>query len=753
MVKRSRLVAFLLIILLIFSGLGITGKDILQGIKLGLDLQGGFEVLYEVKPAKEGQKIDRDALTATVETLYNRIDVLGVSEPYIQIEGENRIRVQLAGVRDQNEAREILATEANLTFRDVNDNLLMDGSDLVEGGAKQSFDELGRPNVVLKLKDARKFGDITRKIVNMPPGENLLIIWMDFEEGTDSFRETGADNEKVISAARVDQVFNQDSVSIVGNFTPEEATTLANLLNAGALPVQLDEVFSTSVGAQFGEQALDKTVLAGIIALIAIFVFMIAYYRLPGLVATIALAVYLYLTLLVFNLMHGVLTLPGIAAVILGLGMAVDANVITYERFKEELKVGRPLQAAYKVGSSVSLTSIIDANLTSLLAAFVLFFYGTSSVKGFATLLIVSILVSFITAVYGSRFLLGLLVKSNLFKSPVWYGVRQKDIRDLRENVETIDLPTKFDGINFVQNRKKFFIFSGAVLAIGLVSLLAFKLNLGIDYSHGTRIDVFADQSISAEEYQEHLKKLGIETDDIVISGDEKNIGVARTQQVLSQEEIAGLKAYFNDEYGKEPNVSTVSPMVGKELAKNAMIAVLLASVGIILYVAVRFEMRMSVPAVLALFFDAFLIITVFSLTRFEVDLTFIAAVLTIIGYSINDTIVTFDRIRENMRKRKRIKKAEEIADIVNRSLRQTLGRTVITTITTLIAVASLLIFGSEAIFNFSFALFIGLIAGVYSSLFIAAQLYYVWKAKELKTKGVLITFKEKKKFSDEPQV
>src|SRR5690606_33333333 len=182
----------------------------------------------------------RDALTATVETLYNRIDVLGVSEPYIQIEGENRIRVQLAGVRDQNEAREILATEANLTFRDVNDNLLMDGSDLVEGGAKQSFDELGRPNVVLKLKDARKFGDITRKIVNMPPGENLLIIWMDFEEGTDSFRETGADNEKVISAARVDQVFNQDSVSIVGNFTPEEATTLANLLNAGALPVQLD---------------------------------------------------------------------------------------------------------------------------------------------------------------------------------------------------------------------------------------------------------------------------------------------------------------------------------------------------------------------------------------------------------------------------------------------------------------------------------------------------------------------------------
>ena len=199
--------------------------------------------------------------------------------------------------------------------------------------------------------------------------------------------------------------------------------------------------------------------------------------------------------------------------------------------------------------------------------------------------------------------------------------------------------------------------------------------------------------------------------------------------------------------------MSTVSPTVGKELAKNALIAVLLASVGIILYVALRFEMRMAIPAVLALLHDAFLIIAVFSFTRLEVDITFIAAVLTIIGYSINDTIVTFDRIRENMRRKKRIKKAEEIADIVNKSLRQTLGRSINTALTTLMAVAAILIFGSEAIFNFSFALLIGLITGLYSSLFVAAQLYYVWKAKELKQKGVLKTYKEKRHFTDEPQV
>ena len=506
MQKRSRLVAFLLIVILLFSAMGFTAKDVVQGIKLGLDLQGGFEVLYDVKPAKEGQKIDRDALTATVEALYNRVDVLGVSEPYIQIEGDNRIRVQLAGVKDQNESREMLATEANLTFRDVDDNLLMDGSDLVEGGAKQSFDEMGRPNVVLKLKSAEKFRQVTEKIVNMPPGENLLIIWLDFEEGVYSFRESGDDNEKVISAARVEQVFNQDEVSIVGNLCPKEAQTLANLLNAGALPVKLDEVYSTSVGAQFGEQALEKQFLR-IIAITAIFVFMIAYYRLPGLVASIALVVYLFLTLLIFNWMNGVLTLPGIAALILGLGMAVDANVITYERIKEEIKVGRPLSPAFKTGSSMSLTSIIDANLTTLLAAFVLFFYGTSSVKGFATMLIVSIVVSFITAVYGSRFLLGLLVKSNLFKKPFWYGIKEKEIRDLSENVEAIDLPTKFDRFDFVRVRNKFFALSGIILAAGLVSLLVFKLNLGIDFSQGTRIEVQADHQITGEEYRLQLEK------------------------------------------------------------------------------------------------------------------------------------------------------------------------------------------------------------------------------------------------------
>lgn len=755
MVKRSRIVAFLLIVLLVFTTMGATSEKILKNIKLGLDLQGGFEVLYEVKPLNNDQKIDQDTLASTAQALDRRINVLGVSEPVINIEGDNRIRVQLAGVEDQNEARKILSTEAHLSFRDVNDNLMMDGSDLVEGGASQTFDEQGRPSVSLKLKSADKFREVTQKIVEMGEPNNRLVIWMDFEEGKDRFvEEVTKENPKYLSAPSVNQIFNQDTVSIVGNFTVEEATTLANLLNAGALPVELEEVYSTSVGAQFGEQALQKTVTAGIIGIIAIFAFMIIYYRFPGFIASVALAIYVFLTLLIFDWMNAVLTLPGIAALILGIGMAVDANVITFERIREELKVGRSLKAAFKEGNKNSLTSIIDANLTTLLAGAVLFYYGTSSVKGFATTLIISILVSFITAVYGSRFLLGLWVNSNLFNKRLsWFGVKQKEIRDLSEGIDTSELPTKFDRWDFVKNRKKFFTFSGLMVAIGIVSLFIFQLNLGIDFTSGTRIEVQVKETLTTAEFQEQLKANGIETDDIVISGDNNNIGVARMKGVLSKDEIAELKANFLDELGVEPNVSTVTPTVGKELVKNALKAVAIASVGIILYVAVRFEMKMAVPAVIALLHDAFLMITVFSLTRLEVDLTFIAAVLTIVGYSINDTIVTFDRLRENMRKKKKIKKKEELAEIINHSLRQTLTRSVNTTITTIIAVLSVLIFGSEAISNFSLALLVGLIAGVYSSVCLASQIYYVWKAKELEKKGVIITYKEKKKISDQPQV
>ncbi len=734
--------------------MGATAKNILDNIKLGLDLQGGFEVLYDVKEAKKGQKIDKNVMASTAEALDKRINVLGVSEPNIQIEGNNRIRVQLAGVTDQNKAREILSTQANLTFRDANDRLMMDGSDLKQGGASQTFDESGAPSVSLTLKSADKFRKVSEEIMNMAPN-NVLVIWLDFEEGKDSFKEeVTKPNPKFLSAPTVKQIFNQNTVSIVGSFTATEAQSLASLLNAGSLPVKLDEVYSTSVGAKFGEQALSETVTAGIIGVAIIFLFMLFYYRFPGFIAIITLSIYIYLVLLIFDWMNGALTLPGIAAIILGVGMAVDANIITYERIREELKVGKSVKAAFQAGEKNAFTSIFDANITTILTAAVLFFYGTSSVKGFATMLIISILMSFLTAVYGSRLLLGLWVHSNIFKKkPSWFGVNPAKIHDIAENFDTLDLPTRFDKLDFVKPRKKFFAISGVLIVAGLIILIIFRLNLAIDFTSGTRVEVLSDTPLTTEKVKAAFEDHNLKTDDIVISGNNKERGSARFVGVLKKDEIAKLKADFKKEFGSEPNVSTVSPTVGKELAKNGVIALLIASVGIIIYVSVRFEFSMAIAAIASLLHDAFFMVAFFSITRLEVDLNFIAAVLTIVGYSINDTIVTFDRMRENMHKKKRLKTDADIADVLNTSIRQTLTRSVNTVFTVLITVVALLIFGNESIFNFSVALFVGLMVGVYSSICIAGPLWYVMKTRELKKKGTIKTVKEKRKYSDQPQV
>ncbi|MBO1626393.1 protein translocase subunit SecDF [Bacillus cereus] len=754
MAKRStRIVAFFLIVLLIGGIIGATGKNITKGISLGLDLRGGFEILYEVKPAKKGDKIDRDALVSTVGALENRVNVLGVSEPNIQIEGEDRIRVQLAGVQDQQKAREILSTQAKLTFRDVNDNLLMDGTDLKGGGAKQTFDEQGRPSVGLTLKSADKFREVTEKISKMPPPTNLMVIWLDFEEGKDSYKaEAAKPNPKYLSAATVSQVFNQAEVSIVGgNFTVESAKQLSDLLNAGALPVDLKEMYSTSVGAKFGEQALQQTIFASVIGIAIIFLFMLVFYRLPGLVAVIMLGLYIFITLLVFNWMHAVLTLPGIAALVLGVGIAVDANIITYERLKEELRIGKSMMSAYRAGNHRSLATILDANVTTIAAAGVLFVYGNSSVKGFATSLIVSILVGFITNVFGTRFLLGLLVKSRYFDKKIsYFGVKQKEIIPLSKGVE--HAPTRFDRINFVNIGHKFFLFSIVVVIAGAIILPIFKMNLGIDFASGTRMDLQSKQAISVDQVQKdlHELKIDVKKEDIVPTGDDNKGFAVRTIGVLSKDEIAKAKTFFHDKYGTEPNVSTVSPTIGKEIARNAFIAVMIASAVIILYVSIRFRFTYALSAVIALLHDAFVMIVMFSILQLEVDLTFIAAVLTIIGYSINDSIVTFDRNRELYKQKKRIRDRKDLEEIVNSSIRQTIGRSINTVLTVLFPVIALLIFGSESLRNFSLALMIGLVVGTYSSIFVASQIWLMLENRRLK-KG-----KGKKKVEtgvSEPQV
>ena len=429
MVKKGRIAAFFLIVALLAGLVVTTVMDVAKEIKLGLDLQGGFEVLYEVHPAHEGDVIDDDALKSTVTALNQRINVIGVSEPNVAIEGDSRIRVQLAGVEDQQTARELLSTEAQLSFRDVNDNLMLDGADLRQGGAKVTFSEANQPWVGVTLNSASQFAEVTRQVLN-----SQLVIWMDYEEG-DSFMEERLKPEseqKFISAPSVDQVLNTTNVVIRGTFTLEEAQLLAELLNAGSLPVKLEEVYSNSVGAALGEKAMEMTIYAGFIGVALIFLYMLIYYRFMGIIAVITLSFYIYLVLVIFNWMNAVLTLPGIAALILGVGMAVDANIITYERIKDELRTGKTTMSAFKAGSRRSLSTILDANITTILAASVLFYFGTMAVQGFAVMLIVSILTSFLTAVYGSRLLLGLWVNSRILnKKPRMFGVKENEINEL----------------------------------------------------------------------------------------------------------------------------------------------------------------------------------------------------------------------------------------------------------------------------------------------------------------------------------
>ncbi|EGQ4135183.1 protein translocase subunit SecDF [Staphylococcus pseudintermedius] len=751
MKKVSRLITFILLVVLLFAGMSATYKSVIKNVNLGLDLQGGFEVLYQVNPLGDGEKIDNTAVQSTAKTLERRVNVLGVSEPKIQVEDQNRIRVQLAGVQDQNQARKILSSQANLTIRDADDKVLLTGKDLVQGSAKQEFKQnTNQPAVTFKLKDSDKFKKVTEEISKKQ--ENVMVVWLDFEKGDSYEKEKTKEDPKFISAASVNQPINSTNVEISGGFQGEkgisEAKQIADLLNSGSLPVELKEIYSTSVGAQFGQDALDKTINASMIGIGIIFLFMPLFYRLPGIVAVITLTTYIYLTMVAFNFISGVLTLPGLAALVLGVGMAVDANIIMYERIKDEIRIGRTLKQAYKKANKSSFITILDANLTTVLAAAVLFFFGESSVKGFATMLLLAILMSFVTAVFLTRVLLSLVVHSNVFKKKLWwFGVKQSQIHDINKGYDVHELSTPYDKVDFMKWAKTLFALSGVVIVAGVIILAIFKLNLGIDFTSGTRVDLQSNQKLTQAQVEKTMESIDLKPNQLSIGGSNNENASMQFKRDLNKDEVAKVTDTLKSQYGKEPSVNTVSPVIGQELAKNAMLAVIIASIGMIIYISLRFEWRMGIASIISLLHDAFMIIAVFSLFRLEVDITFIAAVLTIIGYSINDTIVTFDRVREMLSKIKVITKEDQIDYIVNSSIRQTLTRSINTVLTVVIVVIALLVLGASSIFNFSLALLIGLLSGVYSSIIIAVPLWGMLKKRELRKSPhhKLVVYKRKR--------
>ena len=742
--KKSRLIVFGICVITILTMIVTLAPSIRNGMTLGLDLQGGFEILYEVSPL-DGQ--DMPEMSSVVSSVRKRVDVLGVNEPEITVEGDNRIRVQLAGVDNPEQARRIISSTANLTFRDVNDNLLMDATVLEEGGASVAQDQYGNYVVNLNLSDSNTFYQVTSQVAAMGSGQNLMVAWLDYEEGESYAAESRKEDPAYISAATVSEGINGDSAQISGNFTLESATELADLINSGSLPVQMTEIYSDVVSADYGMDAFSSTMLAGAIGVAAVMLFMICVYRLPGVISAITLAVYIFVVFLLYNAMGAVFTLSGIAALVLGVGMAVDSNILTFERIKESMYAGRSVKTAFREGSKDSFRTIVDAQLTTFISALILYIFGTGSVKGFATMLIVSTITTLLLIVFIVRFLLGLLVNSGcLDERYELFGVKKSDVPDVSKGEERRKF-TKFKGFDFVGKAKYFICTSLAILVISIVCM-GVNMNLGIDFTSGTTLTIQSDAAIDQDTLESQLEELGLDPSSVKINGSESNIASVYLKDAVDADTMSTVKASLQETYGHEVTDNTVTPVIGQELVRNAVIISVLAWIGILIYMSVRFKWDYALSAIVALIHDVLIILAFCAIFRLEINTEIVAVLLTIIGYSVNNSIVVFDRIRDRVRAhRGRITK-EEYRELVNEAIQATCTRSVFSTLTTMLPVIFLLLMGSGAIFVFNLTLLIGLIAGAGSSLFIAAQLWYQLRLRE-KPKKVKKVKRSKKELDE----
>ena len=630
----------------------------------------------------------------------------------------------------------------------------MDATVLEEGGASVAQDQYGNYVVNLNLSDSNTFYQVTSQVAAMGSGQNLMVAWLDYEEGESYAAESRKEDPAYISAATVSEGINGDSAQISGNFTLESATELADLINSGSLPVQMTEIYSDVVSADYGMDAFSSTMLAGAIGVAAVMLFMICVYRLPGVISAITLAVYIFVVFLLYNAMGAVFTLSGIAALVLGVGMAVDSNILTFERIKESMYAGRSVKTAFREGSKDSFRTIVDAQLTTFISALILYIFGTGSVKGFATMLIVSTITTLLLIVFIVRFLLGLLVNSGyLDERYELFGVKKSDVPDVAKGEERRKF-SKFKGFDFVGKAKYFVCTSLAVLVISIVCMgvNGFSgngvMNLGIDFTSGTTLTIQSDAAIDQDTLESQLEELGLDPSSVKINGSESNIASVYLKDAVDADTMSTVKASLQETYGHEVTDNTVTPVIGQELVRNAVIISVLAWIGILIYMSVRFKWDYALSAIVALIHDVLIILAFCAIFRLEINTEIVAVLLTIIGYSVNNSIVVFDRIRDHVRAhRGRIAK-EEYRELVNEAIQATCTRSVFSTLTTMLPVIFLLLMGSGAIFVFNLTLLIGLIAGAGSSLFIAAQLWYQLRLRE-KPKKVKKVKRSKKELDE----
>ena len=711
--KKSRAVVTLLVtiaitaILLFTSavGWGADGAGSAKDIKLGLDLAGGVSITYQ---AVGDEAPSVEDMADTVYKLQKRVEGYS-TEAEVYQEGSDRINIEIPGVSDANAILAELGKPGSLQFTTSDGTVVLEGTDVADAQAGSTSDEMTQARkyiVELTLTDdgAKKFAEATQ--ANL--GKQIAIVY----------------DGDVISAPTVQSAITDGSAVITGMADAQEAENLASSIRIGSLSLELQELRSNVVGAQLGEAAISTSLKAGAIGLALVCIFMMVVYLLPGVVAAISLLLYTVLTLVTLNAFDITLTLPGIAGIILGIGMAVDANVIIYARIREEIAAGKSVKSAIDIGFKKALSAILDGNITTLIAAIVLGIMGTGSVKGFAYTLAMSIILSMFSALVISRYL-----------AKAFYALGFQDVK-------YYGCPKKHNTIDFLKHKKVFFAIAIVCMISGPVAMLIHSqgsgkaLNYSLEFMGGTSTNVTFNEDYSIEEIDEKVKPVVQEvTGDANIQATKvsgSNQVIIKTRE-LSLDERTELSQKLNEKFGVDESTITaesISSTVSNEMRQDAIVAVIIAAICMLIYIWLRFkDIRFGASAVLALLHDVLIVLAFYAIARISVGNTFIACMLTIIGYSINASIVIFDRIRENLSSSKK-HSDEALKEIVNRSITQTLTRSIYTSLTTFITIAALFILGVPSIREFAAPLIVGIVAGAFSSVCISGPLWYILKTK-----------------------
>ena len=686
-------------------GVGENKSGSASSVKQGLDLAGGVSITYQVVGDEEPSSAD---MSDTIYKLQKRVENYS-TEAQVYQEGGDRINIEIPGVSDANAVLEELGKPGSLSFQDSSGNVVLEGTDIADAQAGYQNNSLGNQEPVVQLtlteNGKTKFAEATKKAA--PTRDIIYIIY----------------DGSVVSSPAVQSEITDGSAVITGMGSFEEAESLASTIRIGGLKLELEELRSNVVGAQLGSEAINRSLMAGAIGMAIVMVFMIAVYWIPGVASSLALCMYVVLMILLLNGFEITLTLPGIAGIILSIGMAVDANVIIFARIREEIATGKTVKSSIKIGFQKALSAILDGNITTLIAAAVLGFMGSGTIKGFAQTLALGIVVSMFTALVVTRLILNAFYAVGLQSEKLYGHARDKK------------------PVEFLSKKVVFFAVSIVLIVSGFVFMGVNKgrtgqiLNYSLEFMGGTSTNVSFNENRSIEDIDANIVPM---IEKITGDGNVQTQKVQGTNEVifktrtLNVDEREELNQVMEENFGVDQEkitAETISSTISGEMRREAVIAVVIATVCMLIYIWFRFkDIRFGASAVAALIHDVLVVLAFYAAVRVSVGSTFIACMLTIVGYSINATIVIFDRIREKL---KSANAKTDITELVNSSITYTFTRNVNTTLTTLIMLVCLLIFGVASVKEFAAPLIVGILAGAYSSICITSALWYIMGGKK----------------------